>query len=90
MISNIVGALITAVAGFLIAFINYILSKRVLLKAPKKYFVASVVRQVLVIAFLVAVYFIGSKIQVADTIYLLVGAVIGMTIPMLFFTKKLF
>lgn len=89
MAINIIGAVITAFAGFLIAFINYIFSKNVLLKSPDKYVVTSIGRQVLQVAFLVAVYFIGSKIQTVDIIYLLVGAVLGMTIPMFVFTKKL-
>ena len=89
MLANITGAVLAAAVGFVIAFINYNFSKKVLLKAPEKYFITSVARQVLQIAFLVVVYFIGSKTQIADLIYLLVGAVTGMTIPMLFFTKKL-
>jgi hypothetical protein len=89
MLANISGAVVTAVAGFLIAFINYIFSKNILLKAPEKYFITSVIRQVLQVSFFVAVYFIGTKTQVADLIYLLAGAAVGMTIPMVFFIKKL-
>lgn len=86
---NIIGAVITAVVGLLIAFINYTLSKRVLIKSPERYSLITVARQLLQIGFLVVVYFVGEKTQLADPTYLLVGAVIGMTVPMLFFTKKL-
>lgn len=89
MLLDIIGAVVAATVGFLIAFINYIFSKKVILKTPEKYFVTSVVRQALQIGFLVVVYFVGSKIQSVDIIYLLVGAVVGMTIPMFFFTKKI-
>ena len=89
MAANIIGAVVAASVGFLIAFINYVFSKKVLLKTPDKYSGTFVVRQIIQVAYLVLVYFIGSKVQVADLIYLLVGAVAGMTIPMFFFTKKL-
>lgn len=89
MLSDIIGAVIAAAFGFLIAFTNYIISKKVLLKNPDKYSASFVARQILQVAYLVLVYFIGSKTQFADLAYLLVGAVAGMTIPMFFFTKKL-
>ncbi len=89
MSHNIIGALVTAVIGFLIAFINYSFSKKTLEKAPEKFSLITVVRQILQIGYLAIVYFVGTKIQVADVVYLLVGAVSGMTIPMFYFTKKL-
>ncbi len=89
MLSNILGAVIAAAVGFLIAFANYIFSKSVLLKAPEKYSGTIIVRQILQVSYLVAVYFVGSKTQIADLAYLLIGAVAGMTVPMFFFTKKL-
>ncbi len=89
MSHSIVGAIITAVIGFLVAYVNYILSKKVLIKAPEKYSVITVVRQVLQVGFLAFVYFVGTKIQVINPTYLLVGAVLGLTLPMIYFTKKL-
>ncbi|MBR2868428.1 MAG: hypothetical protein IKB88_05105 [Clostridia bacterium] len=89
MTADIIGAVIAAAIGFLIAFINYTFSKRMLLKAPEKYSGSFVIRQILQVAYLVLVYFVGSKTQIADLTFLLVGAVAGMTIPMFFFTKKL-
>ena len=89
MNQNIVGAVITAAIGLLIAFINYMLSKSVLIKSPERYSLITVARQLLQIGFLVVVYFVGEKTSLADPTYLLVGAVVGMTVPMLLFTKKL-
>lgn len=86
---DIIGVIVAIIVGFLIAFTNYILSKMVLLKAPEKYSLITVVRQIFQIGFLVLVYFIGDKIQTVNTIYLLVGAVVGVTVPMIYFTKKL-
>lgn len=89
MIPGIIGAVVAAIAGFLIAFINYTFSKKVLVKAPDKFLTSTMARQVLQILFLVLVYFIGTKIKIANVTYLLVGAVSGMTLPMIYFTKKL-
>ena len=86
---NIIGAIVAAIAGVVIALINYILSKKVLINAPKKYSLITVVRQILQVGFLVVVYFTGTKTQLADPVYLLIGAVLGMTVPMIYFTKKL-
>lgn len=89
MIPNIIGAAVAAAVGFLIAFINYTFSKKVLVNTPDRFPVTFVVRQFLQVAYLVVVYIIGSKTAVADLMYLLIGAAVGMTIPTIFFTKKL-
>ncbi len=86
---DIIGALVACVAGVLIAFINYLLSERVLRRAADKFSFITVGRQALQVGFLVAVYFIGAKTELANPNYLLVGAVVGLTLPMVFFTKKL-
>jgi F0F1-type ATP synthase assembly protein I len=89
MVTDIIGVIIAVLCGFLVAVLNYFLSKTVLEKAPAKYSLITIVRQVLQIGFLVVVYFTGTKTQLADPVYLLIGAVLGMTIPMVYFTKKL-
>ena len=89
MIVNLISAVVAGIIGFLVAFLNYLISKIVLLKAPQKYSVTTVLRQVLHIGFMVAVYFIVSKIEQINLVYVLVGSVLGMTLPMIFFTKKL-
>lgn len=86
---NITGAVLAAAAGFIVAFVNYLISKTVLIKAPEKYSLITVARQILQIGFLAVVYLFATKIQLAEPAYPLVGAVVGMTVPMLFFTKKL-
>lgn len=86
---NIIGAAAAFAAGAVIAFINYLISKKVLVKAPEKYSLITVVRQIIQVGFLALTYLLGTKIQFADVTYLLVGAVVGVTVPMFFFTKKL-
>ena len=88
MISNIIGAVVVAVVGVGVAFVNYLISKTVLTKIPDKYSATTVLRQIVQIAFLVIVYFISKKTNY-DPMYLLVGAVLGITVPMFIFTKKL-
>lgn len=89
MTHNIIGAVLAIVGGIGVAFLNYFLSKTVLLKTPDKYSMVTVLRQVFQVGFLAIVYFIGDKIEYVNSIFLLVGAVLGMTVPMIFFTKKL-
>ncbi len=86
---NIIGAVAAAIIGILIALANYLLSKKVLVKAPEKYSIITVLRQILQIGYLAAVYFVADKTGFANPAYMLIGAVLGMTLPMLLFTKKL-
>lgn len=89
MIPNIIGAVAAAAIGFLISFINYTFSKKALVNTPDKFPATFMVRQFLQVAYLVVVYFIGAKTAVAELMYLLIGAAVGMTVPTIFFTKKL-
>ena len=86
---EIIAAATALVLGVLVAMLNYLLSRQVLVKTPEKYVLVTMVRQLVQIGFLAVVYFIGKKLTAADVTYPLVGAVLGMTVPMLFFTKKL-
>ncbi|MBQ7116604.1 MAG: hypothetical protein IJN88_00150 [Clostridia bacterium] len=88
MTHNIIGAVICALAGLLIAFGNYAFSRRVLEKSPDRLALATVGRQIIQVGYLIAVYLVGTRLTV-NPFYLLVGAAAGMTVPMLFFTKKL-
>ncbi len=88
MAHNIIGTVICALAGLLIAYLNYVLSKKILETRPERFALATVLRQIVQVGYLIAVYFIGSELNVSLT-FMLVGAVVGMTVPMLFFTKKL-
>lgn len=89
MLANIIGFSVAAAAGVLICVVNYTISKKVLLKAPDKYSYTVIARQLLQVAGLAAVYLIASGIEAIDVVYPLIGAALGMTAPMLFFTKKL-
>lgn len=89
MFSNMIGAVITAAIGFLIAFLNFAFSKKVLQKKPDKIPTAFIGRQFLQVAYLVLVYLVGAQINNINVAFLLAGAALGMTIPMFFFTKKL-
>lgn len=86
---SVIGAVVAAIIGLLISFLNYFISKKMLNKAPEKYSVVTVFRQILQIGYLALAYFISTKLQTVDSTYILVGAVLGMTLPMLYFTKKL-
>ena len=89
MIPNIVSGMIAIAAGVLIAFINYTISKKVLIKCPDKYSFTVFAHQLLQVAYLAAVYLIASQLEAVNVVYPLVGSVLGMTVPMLFLTKKL-
>lgn len=88
MNQNIIGAVIVAAIGVGVAFINYLISKAILTKSPDKYSMTTVIRQIIQIGFLVIVYFASEK-TAYDPMYLLIGAVLGITLPMFLFTKKL-
>ncbi len=85
--NNIIGALVALLAGAGIAAIGYLFSKKTLTARPQSYVTAVLLKQLLEILFLVAVYFVGGRF--ADAWYPLIGAVLGLTLPMLYFTKKL-
>ena len=85
---NIIGALLAFASGILVAAASYLVSKNVLIKKADKLSVVSVIRQVLQICYLAAVLVL-SKVFQLNAVYTLVGAVLGMTLPMLFFTKML-
>ena len=88
MNENIVGAIITFVLGVVVAFLNFLLSKAILTKQPEKYALSTVLRQIVQIFYLVAVYFISEHAP-WDMWYMLIGAVLGVTVPMIYFTHKL-
>ena len=83
-IPHIIGMIL---AGLLIAYINYLLSRKILKAAPEKFALATVARQIIQVGYLAAVYFIGDGLTVS-LVWLLVGAAVGMTVPMAFFTKR--
>ncbi len=87
MTENIISALLAFLLGVGIAFVNYRISKSVLKTKPKNFASIGLVRQAIEILVLVIVYIIGK--QFVDVLFPLIGAVLGMTVPMFFFTKRL-
>lgn len=85
---DILGAVIAFAIGLGIAALNYYISKYVLEKNPDKFAMTTIVRQVINVGYLVAVYMSGDFLPCKLT-YVLVGAVLGITIPMFIFTRKL-
>lgn len=76
------------ICGALLAFLNYRISKRFLKKHESRFAFASVIRQSLNITYLAALFFIGQYTSL-NQLYLLIGGVLGITLPMLFFTPRL-
>lgn len=88
MNENIVGAIITFALGVVVSYLSFLISKAILTKQPGKFAFSTVLRQMVQIFYLVAVYFISKHVP-WDTWYMLIGAVLGVTIPMIYFTSKL-
>ncbi len=88
MNENIVGAIITFALGIGIAGLNFLLSKAILTKQPEKYAFSTILRQIIQILYIVAVYFI-TPYTPWDLWYMVLGAVFGVTVPMVYFTHKL-
>ena len=84
----IFGALLTFLAGAAVSFLNYCISRTVIRKKPDAYPMTTVVRQIMNVAFLAAVYFIAPYTP-WGLIPLLVGAALGSTLTMFFFTYLL-
>ena len=88
MNENIVGAIIAFAFGVVIAFLNFLLSKAILTKQPEKYAFSTIIRQATQVLYLVAVFFV-SDYTPWDSWYMLIGAVLGVSVPMIYFTHKL-
>ena len=82
------GAAIAFVIGTAISFVNYLLSKRILVTRPDQYAITTVIRQLLNVAYLVVCFFIAEHVAV-NLAALLIGAVLGLTLSSFYFTWKL-
>ena len=76
------------ICGALLAFLNYRISRCFLKKDEGSFALVSVLRQLLNITFLAALFFIGQYTSL-NQLYLLIGGALGITLPMLFFTPRL-
>ena len=83
-----VGAAITCLFGILVSFANYRLSVRLLVKNPASIQISTLARQILNIGYLAAVYFLAPYTP-WDRIAMLVGAVVGVTGGLFYFTYRL-
>lgn len=85
---DILGAIITFALGVGIATLNYYISKYFLEKNPDKFAMTTVVKQIFNVGYLVAVYMSGDFLPF-KLVYMLIGAVLGITLPMFIYTRKL-
>lgn len=86
--ANFIGTAAAFALGLLIAYLGYRVSAYAIKNRPNLYPYTTVFRQILQILYFVAVYFLGDGSS-ADVLYLLVGAAVGITLPMFYFTSKL-
>lgn len=82
------GALLSFLCGALVSFINYLITRAILKKKPQMLTVSAVIRQILNVAYLAAVYFISSHTP-WGVVPLLVGGVFGITLSLFLFTYLL-
>lgn len=85
---DILGAIITFSLGVGIATLNYYISKYFLEKNPDRFAMTTVVKQIFNVGYLVAVYVSGDFLPF-KLVYMLIGAVLGITLPMFIYTRKL-
>ena len=88
MSSPVVGGLLAFLGGCVISVLNYRINLRALKKKPELLASMSVVRQILSVCYLVAVFLLA-KVLPWDHIPLLIGAALGLTIPAFLLSMKL-
>ena len=85
---NLIGTGIAFLIGVGIASLNYAVARFVLKKYPAQYASTPVIRQIIQVGYLVALYALGG-LTPWDRIWLMVGGALGITLPMPFFTYRL-
>lgn len=80
-----IAALIAFLGGSLISLINAIITAKQVKSEKDSYGNASILRQVLSIAYLAGTYFIVRKMGI-DYLLPLIGAAVGLTVPAILFT----
>ena len=89
--NSLPGAVIAALLGAGIAFVNYRLTKKAALSAGSAagasglFGLVPVIRMVLSVGLLAAAYFLG-PLTPWDRVWILAGAVVGLTVPLFIFT----
>ncbi len=88
MRNDLVGALLAFAVGVGLAGAGFLLGRRVLQKKPEGYVVFQSIKQIVQILFLAALLILGPHTS-WDTVWLLAGGCLGVTLPLLWFTPKL-
>lgn len=86
--NNFVGAAVALLIGIGIAALNYGLSRWCLKKSPERYAMLQPLRSLSQIGYLALILLFG-KYTPWDQMWLLVGGVLGITLPMPIFTYRL-
>lgn len=86
--TNIFGAALAFMAGAALAALNYALSRHTLMTRPSRYIGTHIVCQFIQIAYLVILLLFGGYTP-WDTVWLLAGGGLGVTLPMFYFTSRL-
>ena len=81
-------AIPAAAVGAFLAFLGFLLARRVLRRTPARYPLVSPVRQVLSIGYLAALFLLGERTSL-DLYALIIGGALGVTVPSAFFTVQL-
>lgn len=88
MESDFFGAALAFIVGVIICFGNFKLSEYFLKSRQDKYSYVSVIRQIVQVAYILVLFF-TAKYTPWDRTYILIGGVLGITLPMFFFTYRL-
>ena len=88
MDKSILGGAAAFVFGAVLALVNYLISRAVMRKKPAMFSFTAVIRQLINIGGLAALYFIAPHTPFG-TLPLFIGGVLGETLPMLCFTLLL-
>lgn len=88
MNQSIIGCILAALVGGIIAWINARLTAKAASAGTTTLSVVPVVRMLLSVGYLALVYFVSPYLP-WDRIWMLAGACVGLTIPMFFFTFRL-
>lgn len=85
---HLCGGAAACLAGGLISLVNYRISAGFLRRGTQSYLAGTVLRQLCSVGLLVACFFLGENTDL-PTVALLVGAVLGLTVPSFFLTGRL-
>lgn len=83
--AGLLGGVAAFVFGAILALVNYLISRAVMRRKPSMFSFTAVVRQLINIGGLAALYFAAPHTPFG-TLPLVIGGVLGETLPMLYFT----